>query len=148
MEPNWLKMRALVAVFSFELGPPHIDRWASGGSSEEITPKTCTRSARTRGDIVKTETSELNRKTGLGELNRNTNVNKMSYLAPAGTRTCTRAALCTSSGCALAAAAPLLAVQSGIGSCAQAFTRHAVLCIATCAQVARKLHGLGTPVAL
>ena len=36
MGANWLKMRALVALFTFELGPPHIDGWASGGSSEEI----------------------------------------------------------------------------------------------------------------
>ena len=42
---NWLKIRALVALYSFKLGPPHIDGWASGGSSEEIIPKTCTRSA-------------------------------------------------------------------------------------------------------
>ena len=73
----------VVALFSFELEPPPIDGWASGGPSEEIAPKTCTRSA--HGDIVKRETNELNRKTG--ELNRNRNVNKMSYLAPAGTRT-------------------------------------------------------------
>ena len=39
---NWLKIRALVALFTFELGPPHIDGWASGGSSEEMSPKTCT----------------------------------------------------------------------------------------------------------
>ena len=41
---NWLKMRALVALFTFELGPPHIDHYTSGGSSEEASPKACTRS--------------------------------------------------------------------------------------------------------
>lgn len=43
----WLKIRALMALFSSELGPPHIniDGWALGGSSKKITPKTCTRSA-------------------------------------------------------------------------------------------------------
>ena len=45
MGANWLKMRALVALFTFELGPPHNDGWASGGSSEEMSPKTCTTSA-------------------------------------------------------------------------------------------------------
>ena len=44
MGANWLKMRAYVALFTFELGPPHIDGWASGGSSEEVSPKTCTNS--------------------------------------------------------------------------------------------------------
>ena len=29
-----------MALFSFELGPPHIDGWASGGSTQEITPNT------------------------------------------------------------------------------------------------------------
>ena len=70
-----------MSLFSFELGPPHIDGWASGGPSEEMSPQNL-HQERTRGDLVKTQTRELNRKTG--ELNRNTNVNKMSYLAPAG----------------------------------------------------------------
>ena len=39
---NWLKIRALVALFTFELGPPHIEGWALGGFSEEMSPKTCT----------------------------------------------------------------------------------------------------------
>ena len=39
---NWLKIRALVALFTFELGPPHIEGWALGGFSEETSRKTCT----------------------------------------------------------------------------------------------------------
>ena len=39
---NWLKIRALVALFTFELGPPHNGGWALGGFSEEMSPKTCT----------------------------------------------------------------------------------------------------------
>ena len=41
---NWFKIRAYVALFSFELVPSHIDGWASGGPSEEVTSKTCTSS--------------------------------------------------------------------------------------------------------
>ena len=39
---NWLKIRAYVALFTFELGPPHIEGRALGGFSEEMSPKTCT----------------------------------------------------------------------------------------------------------
>ena len=39
---NWLKIRACVALFTFELGPPHNEGWALGGFSEEMSPKTCT----------------------------------------------------------------------------------------------------------
>ena len=41
---NWFKIRAYMALFSFELEPPHIDGCALGDPSEEITSKTCTRS--------------------------------------------------------------------------------------------------------
>ena len=106
-----------MALFSFELGPAHIDVWASAGSSEEINPQNLHRyQQRTRGDIVKSATSELNRKTG--ELNGNTNFNKISYLAPVAiaTRTGARAGRCAIGWCALADTAVLLVVQSNICS--------------------------------
>ena len=71
---------------------------------------------------MKSETRELNRKSG--ELNRNTNVNKMSYLAPAGTCTGAQAGRCAIGECALADAAPLLAVPSDIRSCGRACSCH------------------------
>ena len=71
---------------------------------------------------MKSETSELNRKTG--ELNRNTNVNKMSYLAPAGTCTGAQAGRCAIGECALADAAPLLAVPPDIRRCGRACSCH------------------------
>ena len=79
---------------------------------------------RTPVDLMKSETTELNRKTG--ELNRNTNVNKMSYLAPAGTCTGTQAGRCAIGECTLADAAPLLAVPSDrdIRSCGRACSCH------------------------
>ena len=71
---------------------------------------------------MKSETSELNRKTG--ELNRNTNVNNMSYLAPADTCTGAQAGRCAIGECALADAAPLLAVPPDIRSCGRACSCH------------------------
>ena len=89
-----------------------------------MSPKTRIRSAH-GGSIVKSETSELNKNTG--ELNRNTNVNKMSYLAPAGTCTGAQAGRCAIGECALADAAPLLAVAAvppDICSCGRACSFH------------------------
>jgi hypothetical protein len=71
---------------------------------------------------VKSETRELNRKTG--ELIRNANVNKMSYLAPSGTCTGAQAGRCAIGECALADAAPLLAVPPDIRRCGRACSCH------------------------
>ena len=113
-----------MALFSFELGPTHID--GLGGHWEVPVKKLPPNLHQecTWGDIVKSEKSELNRKTG--KLNRNMNVNKMSYLAPAGTCTGTQAGhgRCDISECALVDAALLLAVQSNIHSCGQVCSCH------------------------
>ena len=91
---------------------------------------------------MKRETRELNRKTG--ELIRNANVNKMSYLAPAGTCTGAQAGRCAIGECDLADAAPLLAVPSDIRSCGRACSCH-MHCHGGMATCERKLRSSGVP---